>query len=504
MLSKNAHMICIYYNCFSYVKQLLYHCNILTATGAQPQASAVDVNGTHYFGGGGAAGGVSSTSSWESSRHHPHHQSSTDINQNINTTIPAYQKNRKSSQQDGLQHHATTLSNALSLPAEEYHHYREMTFESSREMEPNDPRHNAVPPTFCRAYCLDNDTDGTNSLTTQQRSSFGYPTSLFRVTSTTDGNLYCLRRLDSVRCVSHEIAQTVMHKWLMNDTGFDHPGIVKWYKCFLSNRAVFFVHHYYPGAVTLRERFFSNQPQQGGQGGNVPLPESLIWSCLVQLVSAIRAVHGSNLAVRTLQLNHILCTQETPSSATVSGAYGLPKLRLRINCVGIIDTLEFEARRSTEELKQSDMRALGCLLLSMCTGTEVTVNDIFDRRNISMQEQQQRGQMVLDYMNFVQQNYSREMYVLVHSLLNPNQPPNNIHGVATSMTMRAFDELDATHGCMDDMHNALMGIYESGRALKLLLKLAFVNERPEMGFDRNWSESGDCYVLKLFRDFGKC
>ena len=57
---------------------------------------------------------------------------------------------------------------------------------------------------------------------------------------------------------------------------------------------------------------------------------------------------------------------------------------------------------------------------------------------------------------------------------------------------------------MDDMHNALMGIYESGRALKLLLKLAFVNERPEMGFDRNWSESGDCYVLKLFRDFGKC
>jgi hypothetical protein len=35
------------------------------------------------------------------------------------------------------------------------------------------------------------------------------------------------------------------------------------------------------------------------------------------------------------------------------------------------------------------------------------------------------------------------------------------------------------------------------------MKLAFINERPEFGVDPRWSESGDCYVLKLFRDFGK-
>jgi hypothetical protein len=34
------------------------------------------------------------------------------------------------------------------------------------------------------------------------------------------------------------------------------------------------------------------------------------------------------------------------------------------------------------------------------------------------------------------------------------------------------------------------------------LKLAFVNERPEFGIDTSWSESGDCYILKLFRDYG--
>ena len=393
-------------------------------------------------------------------------------------------------------------------------------------MEPNDARHKAVPPSFCRAYCLDNDGHHHDaSSMTQQRSSFGYPTSVFRVTSITDGNVYCLRRLDSVRCVSHKIAQTVMYQWLSNASGrlkfgtsggggFDHPGIVRWYKCFLSQRAVFFVHQYHAGAVTLRERFFSNNRQQqqqgggGGIGGNVPLPESLIWSCLVQLVSAIRSVHENNLAVRTLQLNHILCTQEnitsssSTSSSSMGGSYGLPKLRLRINCIGIVDILEFEARKGLEELQIADMRSLGCILLSMCTGTEITVNDIYNRNN-TVQQQQQQGQMLMEYFQFVQQNYSRELYMLIHSLVNPSAPPSNIRSIAASMAMRAFDELDIAHGCIDEMHTALLGIYESGRALKLLLKLAFVNERPEFGIDKNWSESGDCYILKLFRDFGK-
>ena len=299
-----------------------------------------------------------------------------------------------------------------------------------------------------------------------------------------------------------------MNQWLSNEQdavtggvgngiGFDHPGIVRWYKCFLSQRAVFFVHHYHAGSMTLQERFFNHGQQ--GQGGGVPLPESLIWSCAVQLVSAVRAVHGNNLAVRALQLNHILCTPENIMPMSSFGMYGLPKLRLRINCVGIIDVLEFEARKGLEELQNTDLRALGCILLSMTTGTEINVNDIY-RNNTT----QQQSQILMEYFQFVQSNYSREMYILIHSLLNPTVPPSNIRGVAASMAMRAFDELDVAYDCIDNRHGSLTGIYESGRALRLMLKLAFVNERPEFGIDTNWSESGDCYILKLFRDFGEC
>lgn len=473
---------------------------LMSTFAAEASSQAIDVNGTHFF-------GRSASASWESSRntHHPSagHFGIGDNTAHTQTTYPSQHHPQSKNA------HRSTLTNTLSLPVEEYHHYRELSLQAAQEMEPNDPRHKAVPPTFCRAYCLDNRNENDNHNTiSQQRSSFGYPTSTFRVTSTNDGHLYCLRRLDSVRCVSHKIIQTVMNQWLSNEQdavtggvgngiGFDHPGIVRWYKCFLSQRAVFFVHHYHAGSMTLQERFFNHGQQ--GQGGGVPLPESLIWSCAVQLVSAVRAVHGNNLAVRALQLNHILCTPENIMPMSSFGMYGLPKLRLRINCVGIIDVLEFEARKGLDELQNADLRALGCILLSMTTGTEINVNDIY-RNNTT----QQQSQILMEYFQFVQTNYSREMYILIHSLLNPTVPPSNIRGVAASMAMRAFDELDVAYDCIDNRHGSLTGIYESGRALRLMLKLAFVNERPEFGIDSNWSESGDCYILKLFRDFGEC
>lgn len=72
------------------------------------------------------------------------------------------------------------------------------------------------------------------------------------------------------------------------------------------------------------------------------------------------------------------------------------------------------------------------------------------------------------------------------------------------MALRSLEELDAAHAGIDGTASALAATYDSGRAPRLLLKLAFVNERPEFGIDQRWSESGYCYILKLFRDYGEC
>jgi len=42
---------------------------------------------------------------------------------------------------------------------------------------------------------------------------------------------------------------------------------------------------------------------------------------------------------------------------------------------------------------------------------------------------------------------------------------------------------------------------ENGRLVRLLVRLGFINERPEFDMDTQWAETGDRYLLKLFRDY---
>jgi len=371
-----------------------------------------------------------------------------------------------------------------------WQYYRDVSLECRREMDHSDPRHKAIPPSFVNPFPLDENSGNSNSnsssgsktgSSSSSRSSFGYPTSIFKVMSRDDGHLYCLRRLDNVRSVSYKIATAVTERWTTAQTVttgaplVEHPGIVRFYRMFLSNRAVFCIHEYVPACRTLRERFLDVNA-----GGGMPFPEQLIWSCITQLTSAIRAVHGASLACRTLQLNHILCS--TPNWSWNDG--DMSRLRLRINCIGIVDALEFEARKGLAELQREDMIDLGHLILSFATGNEIT------RRNCDI------GRLDV----YLIQNFSRQLHALVMSLLRPVNPPS-IADVSSAIAGRVFDELDAGHAMVDRSNATLASEYESGRALRLLLKFGFVNERPEFAMNRRWSESGDCYVLKLFRDY---
>lgn len=46
-----------------------------------------------------------------------------------------------------------------------------------------------------------------------------------------------------------------------------------------------------------------------------------------------------------------------------------------------------------------------------------------------------------------------------------------------------------------------MSELENGRLFRLLCKFGFINERPEFALDPKWSETGDRYIIKLFRDY---
>ena len=53
----------------------------------------------------------------------------------------------------------------------------------------------------------------------------------------------------------------------------------------------------------------------------------------------------------------------------------------------------------------------------------------------------------------------------------------------------------------DRLEAELMSELENGRLVRLLCKLGFINERPEFARDPRWSETGDRYIIKLFRDY---
>ena len=402
---------------------------------------------------------------------------------------------------------------SLGLSDDLWRHYRDLAWEASvRQMDPNDPRHKAVPLPYCNAYCLDSASTSssnnncssststttttttttttqathalsslsssfssqgkrrgasfTNTSTTSRRSSFGYPSATFQVISREDGHWYCLRRFDSVKSVSPRIAAAVSDRWSQCTPVQEHPAIVPLYQCFVAQRAVFFVHHYIPGARSLEERL-------AGQ----PLSEPVVWSCIVQLVSALHTIHANGLAARTLDPQHVLATTDSTAS----------RLRLRLNCMGIVDALEFEARKPVADLQQEDIRNLGRLIVALATGGGGA--DLSDADTLTRCDA------------FLAQNYSRELHNLAMTLIRSTPRPPSILDISRAIAVRSLEEHDAAYRAVDRTEAALSAEYESGRALRLLLKLSFMTERPELGPNRRWSQSGDCYVLSLFRDF---
>lgn len=308
---------------------------------------------------------------------------------------------------------------------------------------------------YCNAYCLHD----------MKRSSYGYPSATFQVTNRDDGALYVLHRFENAK-VSPKIAAAVTERW---NSLPHHPNTVELHHVFCAQRAVFVVHSYVPGAISLRERLH-------GQ----PLAEPVLWSCLVQVVSALQHLHTHNLAARTLDAAHVLSNHDPHHPR---------RLRVRLNGMGIVDVLEFETRKPLPDVQQTDIRNVGKLVMSLATGMDLSTTGWDDT-------------VVNHCERFVAQHYSRELHNLAMTLWKAPQPPA-VREVCRALGPHMWEEHDQLYQMVDTAEHALATEYDAGRSLRLLLKLGFVNERPELGPNRRWSQSGDCYILSLFRDFGK-
>ncbi|GHJ87660.1 hypothetical protein NliqN6_4062 [Naganishia liquefaciens] len=304
--------------------------------------------------------------------------------------------------------------------------------------------------------------------TPQERSPrvFGYVTDVYRAKCRLDGRLYCLRRVEGFK-LAKEAAFSVLDKWRR----IRHPNIVSVREAFttrlFSDASVVFAYDYHPKSKTLYEEHLGTGPGPGQPFAGIS--ERILWSYVAQISNGLKAIHTAGLACRTVEPTKILLTGRN---------------RVRLNCCSIFDVLTHDSNANNIAFyQQDDLLNFGKLLVSLCCGSTAAVHAL---------------PPALDH---IQANYSPDFKLIIMYLIGKPGPTKTIDDILVMMGPRILNEFDAMQNYADSLESGMEAELENGRVARLLIKLGFINERPEFQQDTRWSETGDRYVLKLFRDY---
>ncbi|KAK8023601.1 hypothetical protein PG993_011667 [Apiospora rasikravindrae] len=303
------------------------------------------------------------------------------------------------------------------------------------------------------------------------KSIFGdYLTWLYKANSKKNGNTYCLRRLQGVHSITKE-SVSVISSWKRVNCG----NVVSVIECFTSkdfhDMSLIFIHNYHPLSKTLAEHHF-NTNSQGRFVRPTPVPESVLWSYLSQMCNALKAIHSENLAARCIDLSKVILTD---------------KNRIRLSACAIQDVLEHGTAKPILELQLEDFVQLGRMILSIGTNTQTL-------HNLQASMAQFGGMYSTELCE-------RLFWLLTTPQTSEQATQKTVHELAKGISNRILDSFDSSLHASDEMNSNLYRALENGRVARLMMKLGAINERPEFENDPSWSENGERYQLKLFRDY---
>uniref|UniRef100_A0A8H7XVS5 PAN2-PAN3 deadenylation complex subunit PAN3 n=1 Tax=Psilocybe cubensis TaxID=181762 RepID=A0A8H7XVS5_PSICU len=306
-----------------------------------------------------------------------------------------------------------------------------------------------------------------------ERKKFGnWLSMVYRAIRTSDGIPHALRRIENFR-LTHQAAFAPIEKW----SNIQHPSIVPVREAFttrsFNDNSLVVSYAYYPNAKTLYDAHMKPKPpptyQQTVyygrhqqlhqlQQAQQTIPERTLWSYIIQLASAIKKVHSSDLAVRMIDVTKVLVTGQN---------------RVRISSCGIFDVLAYGTPQQDVAIyQQEDLNKLGRLIFALCT------NNLAASSQANLQKS----------METMKKFYSVELQTVALSLIG--KAPKTIDKL-----------LEMIRGATDRLEHELLGELENARLFRLMCKFGFINERPEFARDARWSETGDRYIIKLFRDY---
>ncbi len=241
-----------------------------------------------------------------------------------------------------------------------------------------------------------------------------------------------------------------------------------------------FVTDYHPLSKTLAEHHAGFNPRF--PGSRQLTPEQVIWGYIAQIASALKSIHNSGLAARVIVPSKVLLTS---------------KNRVRLNACAVMDVVQFDTPQALVDLQQEDLAQFGRLILG------IAINN----QNIG-------PNYIRSALEFLSRSYSERLKEAVTWLISPQASatphsptsldPTASKDIDTFLSMisgQLTTVLDSTLQAEDTLVSHLARELENGRLVRLLMKLNFVNERPEFDHSPQWSETGERYYLKLFRDY---
>ena len=294
---------------------------------------------------------------------------------------------------------------------------------------------------------------------------FGYPSSVYKAFSKADGGTYALRRLEGFKLVN-EANIGLVERWRKVSCA----NVVTVKEAFTSKAfnddSIVFVHEYHPLSTTLYDLYNGQQTRKFSP--KAVLGEKLIWSYATQLINAVRATHAAGLACRVIDSTKILVTE---------------KNRLRLNCCGVSDVVSPSAREDLAMLQRADLKAVGEVIVGLVSSDEQSPTES------------------ASLAGFTKRGYSTALFELIDSLLtSTDSAADLLAGCISALADKTMQNFDESLSYNDSLESELAKETENGRLVRMLCKMGFINERPEFEHDVAWSETGERYIIKLFRD----
>ena len=233
--------------------------------------------------------------------------------------------------------------------------------------------------------------------------------------------------------------------------------------------SLIFVTDFHPLAKTLAEQHLNSNRVVKSRSASDQLSDVVMWSYITQIASALKAIHSNGLAAGVLDPTKILLTD---------------KNRIRLNGCAIMDVVQHETPTSLAQLQRQDLVNFGLVMLAL--GAHVT------------DAAQDFARAMDQFKRFYKPELQSAVVWLYSALQNPEK---TIDQFLVHISSHMVSSFNAALHVDDNLSCEFSREVENGRLFRLLAKLNFITERPGFEHDRQWSENGERYFLRLYREY---